>query len=176
MVDCRVLTNGIETVVTTGAVICDAGVIKHAGGKSVGVMANTAILRSGDMRCWFTGSGRAIVAGGAIPGNVLMNEDRGTKRRGGVTKVAILRGGQMVCCRVLARRVLAVVTAFASRGNALVIEHARGKTVGVMADTAIFSGRYMVNRFPSRSRAVMATGAITGDAFVTKNSRNKRLS
>ena len=85
------------------------------------------------------------MTGGAIPGDVLMNEDRGTKRRGGVTKVAILRGGQMVGCRVLAGSVLAVVAAFAIRGNTLMIEYAFGEAGCVMTGPAILGGRYMVS-------------------------------
>ncbi len=77
---------------TTGAVVRDAGVIKYAGGKSVGVMAYPAILRGGDVRCWLTGGCRAIVARGATAGDTGVVENRRTKRRGGMTKVAILRG------------------------------------------------------------------------------------
>ena len=90
--------------------------------------------------------------------------------------MAILRGRYMVCCSVLAGSVLAVVTTFASRGNALVIKYTRGETVGVMASTAILGGRYMVSRFTNGGGAVMATGAITSDALVTEKNRNKRRS
>lgn len=103
-----------------------------------------------------------------------MVENRGTERRGAMTKVAILRCRQVVNGRILAGGVLAVVTAFAIRGNALVVKHATGEIVGVMTDATILGGRYMVSGFANRDCAVMATGAIAGDAFVTERRGNKR--
>ena len=50
----------------------------------------------------------------------------------------------MVRCCVLTVGVLAVVAAFAIRGNALVIKHPSRETVGVMARPAILGGRYMI--------------------------------
>ena len=91
MVRRQILADGIDPVVTPGAVVGDAGVIKHASRKPAGVMAYPTILAGGDVRDGFTRGDRAVVAGGTIAGDALVGEDRGTKCRGGMTKVAILR-------------------------------------------------------------------------------------
>ena len=110
MVHCRILANSIDAIVTAGAVVGDAGVIKHPGGKSTGVMAHAAIFRRWDVRGGFARGDRTVMAGCAIADDVLVIEDRGTKRRGGMAKVAILRGRQMVGCCIFAGSVLAIVT------------------------------------------------------------------
>ena len=51
----------------------------------------------------------------------------------------------MVCCRIFAGGVLAVVAAFAIRGNALVIKHPGGETGCVMTRPTILGCRYMVS-------------------------------
>lgn len=51
----------------------------------------------------------------------------------------------MVCSRVLAGGVLAIVATFAISGNTLVVEHTGGETVRIMARTTILGGRYMIS-------------------------------
>ena len=93
MVRRRLFTDGVDAIVTTGAVVRDTGMIKHAGGKAAGVMTYAAIFRSWDVRRGFTCGDSAVMAGCAIACDTLVSENRGKKRRGGMTKVAILRGG-----------------------------------------------------------------------------------
>ena len=91
MVHRRTLTDGVNPIVTTFAIVRHAGVIKHPSGKAAGVMAYPAILGGGDVRRGFTCGVGTVVARSTITGDALVREDRGTKRRGGMTQVAILR-------------------------------------------------------------------------------------
>ena len=75
MVRRRIFTDGIDAVVTTGAVVRDTGVIKHAGGKAAGVMAYAAIFSGRDVRRGFTRGDSAVMTGRAIAGDALMSED-----------------------------------------------------------------------------------------------------
>ena len=71
----------------------NALVIKNTGGKTIGVMAHTAILGRGNVIYRLTNGCRAIVAGGTITGDIHVVENRRTKCRGRMAKVAILTGG-----------------------------------------------------------------------------------
>ena len=62
MVYRRIFANGVDAIVTTRAVVSNAGMIKHAGGKAAGVMADTAILGGGDVCGWLANGGGAVVA------------------------------------------------------------------------------------------------------------------
>ena len=93
MVHRRILTGGICAIVATFAVGSYAGMIKHPGGKTIGVMAHTAILGRGNVIYRLTNGCRAIVAGGTITGDIHVVENRRTKCRGRMAKVAILTGG-----------------------------------------------------------------------------------
>lgn len=93
MVRRRILADGIDPVVTPGAVVGHAGVIKHPGGKAAGVMAYATILSGGDVCGGFTRGDRAVVAGAAIAGDAIVIENRGPECRGGMAEVAILCRG-----------------------------------------------------------------------------------
>jgi hypothetical protein len=75
MVHRRILTDGVDAIMTTGAIVRNTGVIEHPGGKGAGVMAYATILGGGNMRCWLTDSRRTVVAGCAIASDVLVSED-----------------------------------------------------------------------------------------------------
>ena len=174
MIRRRILAGGVHTVVTAFAGIGHALMIKHPGGKSVGVMAHAAILGRGNMSGRLAGSKRAVVARGAIAGDAVVSEDRRFKRRGVVAKVAILVRGDMVCRRIFAGGKYTVMTTFARRGNTLEIEYARGKAAGAVAHPAVFGGGNVIYRLTRGKRAVMAAGAIAGDADVSENRWAKR--
>ena len=89
------LTHGRHAVVARGTVTHDTGMIKHRTNKGGGVMTDTTILGSGNVRTRFRGGIgiRAVMTGSAIARDVLVTEDRGTKRRGGVAEVTILGRG-----------------------------------------------------------------------------------
>ena len=142
----RILAGGVHTVVTAFAGIGHALMIKHPGGKSVGVMAHAAILGRGNMSGRLAGSKRAVVARGAIAGDAVVSEDRRFKRVSIMAKVAILGSGQMVRCRIFAGGKYTVVTSVTTRCHALVIEHAGGKTGGNMAHGTVFRGGNMICR------------------------------
>ena len=154
---------------TPGAIVSHASVIKHAGGKSTGVVAHPTILGSGDMCGGFTRGDRAVVAGCAIAGDTFVREDRGPKRRGGMTKVAILRSGYMICGRFLARGINTIVTPVTAIGDTGVIKHAGSKTTSNMAHGTIFRGRNMIHWLASRVRAVVTGGAVVHDTGVIEH-------
>ena len=145
MVHRRILTDGIDPIVTSSAVVGDASVIKHTGGKSTGIVAHPTILGSGDMCGGFTRGDRAVVAGCTIAGDTFVREDRGPKRRGGMTKVAILRSGYMISGRFLTRGINTIVTPVTAIGYTGVIKHAGSKTASNMAHGTIFRGRNMIH-------------------------------
>ncbi len=62
-----VLTGGRAAVVTRGATIGDAGVIKHIGHPTQRGVAGAAVGRGRNMRARFAGRGRAVVTTGASP-------------------------------------------------------------------------------------------------------------
>ena len=74
----------------------NALVIKYPASKLTGVMTHSAVLGSGDVIYRLTNGCRAIVAGCAITGDIHVIEDRWSKCRGSVTKMAILLSGYMV--------------------------------------------------------------------------------
>jgi hypothetical protein len=160
--------------VTTFAANGNAFVIKHASGKTSGVMAHPAILGSGDVIYRLAYGRRTVVAGDAIAGDIHVIKDRRTKRCSGMAKVAILVSGHMVYRRILTGGVLTVVTTFACIGNVLVVKHTGGKTRGVMTYPTIRGSGNVIYRFINGRRAVMAADAITSDALVTEDRWTKR--
>ena len=140
---------------TTGAIVRNTRVIEHTGGKATDVMAYAAIFRSRDVRRGFTRGDSAVMAGCAIACDALMSEDRGKKRPGGMTKVAILRGGQMIHRRTLSDGINTIVTTFAATGHTSMIKYTSGKTGGDMTHGAIVVGGNMIHRLTSRVRAIM---------------------
>jgi len=165
----RILAYGVHTVVAAFAVIGHTLVIERAGGKTAYAMAHAAIRSRRNMCGRLAGSIRTIVTSGAIAGDTVVIKDRRFKRASRVAKVAILVRGDMVCGRIFAFSIYTVMTTFTRRGNALVIEHAGGKASGVMAHPAILVCRNVIYRLTHCIRAVMAAGAITGDAYVSED-------
>ena len=88
-----------------------------------------------------------------------------------MAEVTVLAGGHMIGCRILADGVLTVVTPFAGDGHALVVKHTGGKTIGVMAHTAILGRGNVRSRFSNSRRAIVAGGTIAGDTGVIENRR-----
>ena len=62
MVHRRIFAGGVHTVMTAFAGNGNTLVIKRTGGKTVGVMADPAVLGSGDMIYRFTHGGSTIMA------------------------------------------------------------------------------------------------------------------
>lgn len=61
-----IFTHGRHSVMTRCTIVDDTGVIEHRADKRGGVMADTAVLISGDMSGRFTQGERAIVTGLAV--------------------------------------------------------------------------------------------------------------
>ncbi len=88
-----------------------------------------------------------------------------------MAEVTILRCGQMVCCRILTRRKLPVMTSFTTIGDTGMVKHPAGKIAGDMAHGTVFRRWNMIRRFANRGRAVMTGGAVIHDASVIKYCR-----
>ena len=93
-----------------------------------------------------------------------MIKRRRTKRRGFVTKVAVLTGWQMVCLARLAGGIGTIMTAVAASANASVIKHTGGETGGDMADGTILAGGNVITYLACRIDSVMTGGAVIHDA------------
>ena len=93
MIHRRIFTGGVHTIVTTFATNRNARMIKHSGGETASIMAHPAILGGGNMGSRLIDGERAVVAGRTIAGDAIVIEDRRTKHRGGMAKVAILCSG-----------------------------------------------------------------------------------
>ena len=89
-------TDGRYPIVTGGAVIYDASMIKHRGGERRGPMAVGAIPGCGYMVIRLTNGHQAVVTGCAVIHDTGMIKHPGGKATSLVTDTAILGGGNMI--------------------------------------------------------------------------------
>ena len=82
-----------NSVVARGAVVYNAGMIKHTRGKRRGAMAARTIFCGGNMIHRFASGRCTIMAGSAVIHDTGMIEHRVEKTTGDVTDTAILRSG-----------------------------------------------------------------------------------
>ena len=85
-------TDGRYPIVTGGAVIYDASMIKHRGGERRGPMAVGAIPGCGYMVIRLTGGHQAVMTGGAVIHDTGMIKHRADEGSGVMTDTAILVG------------------------------------------------------------------------------------
>lgn len=119
-------------------------------------MAGITGSRRWDMRAGFTGSGAAIVAGGATAGNDSgMTEGCGYPARGPMTGITGGRG-------LYVNRRLLMAGRTAARNDTRVTECGGNPGRGSMAGIATFRGLDMCGVLAPRSRAIVASDATTG--------------
>ena len=95
MVHCRILADGIDPVVTAGAVVGDTCVIKYPGGKTTGVMAHAAIFAGGDVRGRFAGGIGTVMTGCAVIHDTLVIKHCSRESAGHVANTTIFVGRQV---------------------------------------------------------------------------------
>ena len=92
VINCRIFTRGVYTIVATFTGHSYPAVIKYAGGETVGVVAYTTVFRGGDMGSGFTDGNRSIVAGDTISGYAIVVKVRWAECGSAMAEVTILIG------------------------------------------------------------------------------------
>lgn len=154
-------------------VVDDARVIEDAFGEVVGVVANTAIRRGGNVDVRLARCVGAIVAGCAVAGNGAVIERRIGKADGvAMASVALFIGGNMI--DIFTGCDDAVVAPAAVAGDARVIIGTVGccghEFFGVVAGIALGGRRFMEDGLADRDDAIVTTAA-GSEYFLVINER-----
>lgn len=151
----RILTNRVVTVMATGTVVHDVGVIERCRYPANGCVAIVAVIATGNVRWRFSCRNRTVVAGRAGAHYLGVVHDIDWRKKDIV--VAVLADFRCLDMRrVLADCVATVVAAEAIARDVDVIEIGRSPRVGCMAVLTIVAAGDMRRVFTRGKSAIVA--------------------
>jgi len=154
----RILAGRVRTVMAAHTVPGDVDVIEIRRQPADGAVAVIAVIAAGNMVLAFAGGDVAVVAGPATTEDLGMVDDHDRRKHVRVMAVfAHIR--RLHVCRILTRRLRAVVTVDAVRGDGRMVERRRQPACGAMTVVAGVTTGNMCGQFADGDDTVMAGAA-----------------